>query len=233
MKVTYKKKSANFNQKLLCITHTDRSFHIERGNLNFLEKRYSDPNRLPPQEPFESLIPSIEHSPYLGSVTIWEFEENDIQKPNLLAHLQSNSYKPQHAIWFKERFWILGVELLEVYDSNFSLVAVIYDPWLAGGHTITPDGKGHLLVTCSASDSILLIDENTYGIISAYRMPESLYGFNYPLTREDSVVDHYIINDYQLTHVNCAWPWRNGFLVSSLIPGAIGLFNKKENIKNI
>jgi hypothetical protein len=55
-----------------------------------------------------------------------------------------------------------------------------------------------------------------------WRVPEDWFGRNYPIDRTSSVVEHYIDNDRQLTHVNSAWPWRGGLLVSLLIPGAIG-----------
>jgi hypothetical protein len=35
-----------------------------------------------------------------------------------------------------------------------------------------------------------------------------------------------VINDFQLTHINCAYPWRSGILVSTLIQGAIGWFDE-------
>lgn len=228
MKIIYKRRGANWQQNLLCITHSDRPVELELCNLNYLELRYSDPERLPPSQPFESLTTSIKHSPHLGEVTVWEFRDDNFRKPRLLLHLRPNNYKPQFAIWHQQQLWILGVEVLEVYDSNLSRLAVIRDPWLSGAHTIIPDQKGQLLVSCSASDSVLVIDQLTHKLVRALRMPNSLYGFNYHLSRTDSVVDHYIINDFQLTHINCAWPWRDGILVSTLIQGAIGKFNHDE-----
>ena len=102
------------------------------------------------------------------------------------------------------------------------------NPWLAGVHTILPDDCGRMLASCSASDSVLVIDEQAMSVVKALRMPEELYGHNYPLTRTSSVVDHYITNDLQTTHVNCAAPWRDGILTSSLIPGAIGWFDPED-----
>lgn len=206
---------------------------MDRCNLNFLELRFSRPDRLPPPKPFETLTPSSYHSAYLGDVTIWEFMDGDFGKPRLLAHLRPMDYKPQFAIWYKGRLWVLGPELLEVYDSTFSRLAVVTDPWLAGAHTIVPDERGHMLVSCSASDSVLIIDGDRYEVVRALRMPEWLYGFNYALSRMDSVVDHYIINDHQLTHINFAWPWRNGILVSTLIQGAIGWFDGIGNYEEL
>jgi hypothetical protein len=233
VKIEYRRRGGDWRQKLFCVTHTERPVEQNLCNLNFLELRYADPNRLPPAEPFEALLPSLSHSPYKGVVTIWEFVRGDVRKPRLLAHIRPMDYKPQFAIWYKQRLWILGIEVLEVYDSNFSRLAVVKDPWLSGAHTIVPDQKGHLLVSCSASDTVLIIDDEEYKVIQALRMPESLYGFNYPLSRTDSVVDHYIVNDYQLTHVNCAWPWHTGIIITTLIQGAIGWFDESGNYEEL
>jgi hypothetical protein len=61
------------------------------------------------------------------------------------------------------------------------------------------------------------------------RVPETIYGSNYPLSRDASTVDHYIDNDSQLTHINCAWPWNDGILVSNFIQGALGCFDANGN----
>ncbi len=233
MELIYRREGANWNQNLLCVSHTDRALHQERANLNFLELRYTNPNRLPPKEPFESLTPSIEHSPYLGAVSIWEFDGGSVQKPRLLAHFRPDRYKPQHVIWHKQRLWVLGIECLEVYDASFKLIKQVHDPWLAGAHTIAPDGKGRMILSCSGSDSVLLLDETSYKIVKALRLPEEIYGFNYPLKRTDSVYDHFIPNDGQLTHINCAWPWKDGILVSTLIQGAIGWFDEKDHYREL
>lgn len=235
IKVHYKRHCIDWNQKLLCVTHTDRPVQPDRCDLNFLEQRYSDPDRFPPTEPFETLLPSFQYSgmEYSGTVTVWEFIKGDFRKPRLLAYIRPTDYKPQFAIWYKQRLWILGLEILEVYNSDLSRIAVIEDPWLSGTHTIIPDQCGHLIVSCSASDSVLVIDEETYKVVQALRMPEKLYGVNYSLSRTDSLVEHYIHNDYQLTHINCAWPWRGGILVSTLIQGAIGWFDENQNYKEL
>jgi hypothetical protein len=170
-------------------------------------------------------------------VTIWEFVEGNFSKPRLLAHLRPDC-KPQHAIWYQQKLWILGVDRLEVYlfglvDKGLSLLKTIEDPWLSGAHTILPDGKGHVLLSCSASDSILSVDELTLEVVTALRLPEAIYGHNYALSRTDSVVEHYITNDFQLTHVNCAAPWHNGIVVSTLIHGAIGWFDSQGEYKEL
>jgi len=216
------------NRRYLCVTHSDRPASFEKCSLNYLEKRYEDPARLPPAQPFESLGPASDHSPYGGEVTIHAFERGtngEQPQTTLVARLRPGAFKPQHATWHDGRLWVLGAEHLDVYDAELRPVRRIADPWLAGGHTVVPDGAGRMLVSCSASDAVLAVDAQTLAVTAAHRIPESLYGRNYPLTREHSVVDHYITNDLQIGHVNCASPWRGGILVSSLIPGAIGWFD--------
>lgn len=209
-------------KRYLCITHSDRPASLDKCDLNYLETRFSRPDRLPPKEPFTSLLPSKAHSPFGGNITVHEIGHG--YETRLIALLRPDTYKPQHAVWHKGLLWVLSVEHIEVYDDTLQSVATIQDPWLAGGHTIAPDGRGSMLVSCSASDSVLQIDCDSFSPTKALRVPEVLYGRNYELRRTDSVIDHYITNDLQLAHVNAATAWREGILVSSLIPGAIGWF---------
>ena len=220
-------------RRLLCVTHTDRPTELENCSLNYLEHRFCAPGRLPPQEPFESLAPASTKSPYLGAITLWDIGDDGLTSPRLVGHFRPGGYKPQQGIWYQDNLWVVGVEQIVIYNPYLVPVDRIQDPWLAGGHTITPGERGALLVTCAASDSVLVIDAATRTVREALRLPEALYGQNYPLRRTDSVVEHFIVNDYQLTHVNCAWPWRGGILTSSLIPGAIGWFDRERNYKEL
>jgi len=56
-------------------------------------------------------------------------------------------------------------------------------------------------------------------------MPEEIYGRNYDLKLTDDTRMHYIRNDFQLTHINCASEFHDGYLVSALIQGLIGFFD--------
>lgn len=211
--------------RIFCITHSDRPASLDKCDLNYLEERYSRLDRLPPTEPFSSLAPSKAHSPFGGEISIYSISRSVHEPPRLIARLRPETFKPQHAVWDAGLLWVVGVEHVEIYGPDLKSIARVEDPWLAGGHTIASDGRGNMLVSCSASDSVIIIDSKAGRVIDALRMPEELYGRNYSLSRSDSVVDHYIINDAQLTHVNCAWPWKGGVLTSSLIPGALGWFS--------
>ena len=212
-------------RNLLCITHSDRPMEEPRCDINYLEARYASPIRLPPLRPFDDLRPSREFSPYLGSISLYDVGDDGRSTPALVCAFKPETYKPQHCLWDGHRLWVLGAEHIEVYDADLTSTREISDPWLAGAHTIAADGRGGFLVSCSASDSVLTVTAETGTVTGASRMPESLFGSNYPLGRQRSVVDHYIGNDEQLTHLNCAWPWHRGVLVSSLIQGAVGWFD--------
>ena len=221
------------NRPLLCVTHSDRPLHEPSCDINYLEMRYAAPDRLPPMASFQSLRPASEYSPYHGAVTLYHLGDAAAAAPQLVCAFRPPSFKPQHALWHEGHVWVLGTEQVAVYDADLRLIATVEDPWLAGGHTLAAAADGSMLVSCSASDSVLRIDGKTRTVTQVMRLPELLYGFNYGLKRSDSVVDHYITNDLQLTHVNCAWPWRDGVLVSSLIQGAIGWFDRRGRYREI
>jgi hypothetical protein len=46
-------------------------------------------------------------------------------------------------------------------------------------------------------------------------------------------VDHYVNNDLQLTHINCAWAWRGGIVISTLIQGALGWFDPQGQYQEL
>lgn len=217
---------------LFLVTHTERITDLDRCSLNFLEKRYERPNGIEALKPFESLPPLSSNTPYKGSVSVWAFRDRDWSRPEHVATLRPD-YKPQHAIWYGGRVWVLGVDRLEVYDSCLERLATVEDPWLADGHTVYHDGKGHLLLSCAGSDAVLFVDESSLKVTRACRMPDGRYGKNYALKRTDSVVDHFITNDNQITHVNAAYPWRGGVVVSTLAQGSIGWFSRWGRYREI
>ena len=69
----------------------------------------------------------------------------------------------------------------------------------------------------------MIVDLRKKVVTRRQRLPEALYGRNYDLSPIDSLQDHYIHNDLQLAHLNCAWPVADGSIyVSTLIQGDIG-----------
>jgi hypothetical protein len=80
-----------------------------------------------------------------------------------------------------------------------------------------------VLVSAAGSDAVLWVDLERGRVNKRWRLPEKLYGKNYDLTEEMSVQDHYIYNDIQLGHLNCAYPdSHGGCLISTLGQGDIG-----------
>lgn len=231
MRVIYRHKQANWNQKLLCVAHTSREFNPALCTLNAVDERLKKPERLNNKQPFESLSHIKTQRPYDGNITIWDFPNGDLRSPHLIAQIRPDS-KPQYASWYQHKLWILCDDVLEVYNTNLKLIKCIRDPWLAGTHTIVPDYKGHLIISCAASDSILFVDETSYEVVRAMRLPEEIYGANYSLSRTDSVVEHYIPFDLHLAHINGAWPQFDDVLISTW-RGAIGRFDKHGKYSEI
>ncbi|HEX9707403.1 MAG TPA: hypothetical protein VGA24_07150 [Steroidobacteraceae bacterium] len=221
------------SEMVLCITHSDRPVEADRCDANALQSRYTRPGRLPPTVPFRSLPHARTATPYGGAISVWDVGGSDFQDVALLAILRPRGYKPQHVIWHGDRLWVLGTELIEVYDESLRREALIEDNWLAGAHTIAPIDDDTLAVSASASDSVLMVDRRAMKVVDRFRIPDGVYGHNFDLRHDDSVVEHYVPNDLQLAHFNCAWPWRGGVLTTALIPGAIGFFDRSGSYREL
>lgn len=232
MKVHHLETAKHWQGKLFCVTHSTRLIEAHRYNPNFLGTRFG-PTRFSAAPPFAQLAPASAQDHYPGGqITVWKFDDEAHRQPRLVAHIEPE-YTPRHAMWHHGQLWVLGADILEVYNTAMRRTAVVEDPWLAGGHTIAPDGAGRFWVSCSGSDSVLGVDERSLQVVDALRVPESLYGHNYPLQRTDSVVDHFVPLDLQLTHINCAWPYKGGALISAFIQGAIGWFTPEGDYREL
>ena len=69
-------------------------------------------------------------------------------------------------------------------------------------------------------------------IVKRLGMPET-YGTGYKISPDDDLKRHFIPTDYQPTHINCAYPYDNGVIVTLLIQGAIGYFDNNESYREI
>jgi hypothetical protein len=65
------------------VTHSDRPTEPEYCALNYLEKRYDIPKRLPARVAFESLPHVSTQQPYTGTITVWQFRGQNY--PNILS----------------------------------------------------------------------------------------------------------------------------------------------------
>ncbi len=86
------------------------------------------------------------------------------------------------------------------------------------------------LLSCSASDALLILHLETGEIEKVLRMPADVYGHNYDLNDlrgETDLRRHYVGDEQQTTHVNAAHPFNGGrrAVVSTLIQGAVGVFD--------
>ncbi|MCE9590358.1 MAG: hypothetical protein K8S99_07525 [Planctomycetes bacterium] len=207
---------------LIGVTHSDRPLDFERCTVEFFNKRFGDPERLHNPPPFESLAPASAHSPYHGGATFWILDPEKPDRPTFVRHLNTG-YRVQHASTLGGRFLLGGTESVELVSFDGTPHWRASDPWMAGVHTVFHHA-GRIAVSCSASDSLIVLDAVTGAVTHALRLPPGRYGPGYDLTRDHDVREHYIVNDHQMTHVNCAWPSEEGIYVSTLIQGAVGLF---------
>lgn len=238
MKIEHKAKLAG----TLLVTHSGRITEPARCSVNHFTRRYRNPDRLDNIPNFEELPPEKVFQGYDGSVTFYNVFENDDGTIEL-ARLGNifKCDKIQHTVMLDERNILVGYESrLEVWEldksirqitklhkNNIKLKRIIEHPFFPGLHTIfnMPDGK--VILSCSASDAILIVDLDMGKVTNQIRMPADLYGSNYELTEGMDLREHYIHNDAQTTHINSACPSVDGskVVVSALIPGAIGEYH--------
>lgn len=211
-----------YKPRYLCFTHSSRPLDFSRSSRSFLHKRYSSPNRLENLPDFKSL--SNKNSPsWINNVTVWEMDILKLTKPNLI-HFLKKDYTANHAIVYDGKLIICGTTFLEICDLDANPIDRLSANWFAGGHTVYTSHKRELVVSCAASDALLVFNLKNKNLIKSYRMPKEFYGQNYNLKLKDNVRSHYINNDLQLTHLNCGYPVKDGYLVTAFIQGAVGLF---------
>jgi hypothetical protein len=106
----------------------------------------------------------------------------------------------------------------------------IDDNWFGGLHTVFAVNDDVCIVSSAGADAVLWVDLSARRVIRRWRLPAQLYGVNYELSPDMSVADHYIHNDIQLGHLNCAYPdGRGGCFISTLIQGDIGHVDQAGN----
>ena len=216
----------------LLLTHTSRSWDWTRCSRDFIAQRGADPNRLRNLPPFESLPPCQDHL-YSGGLSVLEVA-GDACATNVVARRCIDShFKIQHATLVGGRVVMCFENFLAVLPRLHETVEDINlrpgshwridDPWFSGLHTVFPVDDDVCIVSSSGADAVLWVDLRSRKVIRRWRLPAEIYGFNYDLTPSMSIVDHYIHNDIQLGHLNCAYPdGQGGCYVSTLFQGDIG-----------
>ena len=213
------------------LTHSTREMDFRQCDLNYLTNRYSGNGRLHNLPPLKELKDEYS-TDYLGSFSIWDL--SDLKKTPQLIFWKNKNFKVQQAKIQNNKLTLAGTAFLEIYNNftDNNPKKIVEHNMLAGSHLfeILPDGR--YVVSCSASDAILFFSSSGE-FLDYMRVPEDLYGRNYEFPTSLSLRRHYINNDLQLTHLNSVCPYKNGFLVSTLIQGDIGFFDENKNYKQI
>lgn len=215
------------------LTHSARVMDFARASLHALQRRYANPKRLAAPPPLATLPPEA-NPHYTGNITLWVWNPATESQPRFLELIRK-PYKAQHAILDGDELVVCGTCHLDIFpvcgDKELPKRTITH-PWFAGGHTVALDERGHYVVSCSGPDALLVFRRD--GTLErAWRVPADIYGRNYDLQADDDLRQHYIHNDLQLAHVNCGEPTPRGLLCTSLIPGAIGLFDPQGRYREI
>lgn len=212
------------------VSHTSRRWTPALGDRDYLVERYTKPGRLHDLPPFESLPPN--NAPYHGRLTLCRIEISPSAVTSRILQHYDSPEKIQHVC-------VAGGEIVVCFDSGLAVFARgegshvepipermerVADPWFGGLHTVVPgDDERTCLVSSSGADAILWLDVPRRKVVRRWRLPASRYGANYALDDTTWLRDHYISNDLQLGHLNCAAPdGRGGVFCSVLGQGDVG-----------
>ena len=225
----------------LLVTHSTRAFDAARGSADFIRNRYSGHERFAKAPPFESL-PSSSTQHYLhGAVSHFSLAISNAEVTLRPLRCLDSLELIEHAAIVDGKFVVCCNGFLCVLPSleypiagnefDVSSPFRIDDPWFSGLHSVIPTGKpNECLVSASGPDAVLWVDLLQRKVTRRLRLPENIYGLNYPLTEETSVHDHYIPNDFQLGHLNSAFPdGDRGCYLSTLGQGDVGHFDRDGN----
>lgn len=225
--------SALTTRFLVGVTHSDRPFDIDRCTSEFYKTRFGSPGRLLNVPPFFSLKPARAYVPYAGGASFWVYDPRMPDEPRLLCHFNPG-YRVQHAAPLGEHFLLAGPEFVELVSGDGQTLWHASDPWMAGVHTVFHH-NGRIAVSCSGSDAVVVLDATNGAVTHALRLPLGVYGGGggYLLERDHDVREHFIVNDHQMTHINCAWPCEEGIYISTLIHGVVGFFGWDSSYREL
>lgn len=209
----------------LALTHSSRRTNLARCSAEFLARRFGDPARLQRLPPFDSLPPP--QLLYSGAVSFFEILEDQGSLRWRLRGTIKHREKIQQVARLADGDLLVGYEHHVERWRSRRLIRRYEHPHLAGLHTVEPIDGDRAILSCSASDAVLVLNLGTGEVERTLRMPASRYGSNYDLTLEHDLRRHFIGDEQQTTHLNQAFPFDGGrrVLVSTLIQGAIGVFD--------
>jgi hypothetical protein len=214
----------------ILVSHSSRSWNAAQCDRRYLEGRYATPGRLDNPPPFDSLPPNA--APYHGLLSVLQLGLSPAGVAGRLLHHYESSEKIVHAA-------VLGDDVVVCFDAGLAVfarrpgieppeidperVVRIADPWFGGLHTVVPVDDRTCLVSSSGADAILWLDVPRREVVRRWRVPSERYGANYALDDTTWLSEHYIPNDLQLGHLNCAAPdGEGGAYFSMLGQGEIG-----------
>lgn len=212
------------------ISHSSRIWNAAQCDRAYIESRYAKPGRLNDLPAFDSLPRNA--APYHGLLSVLRLNLSPDTVTAQMRHHYVSPEKVVHAAVVGSNLVVCsdsgvavfaGVDDENVGHVDSSNVEQISDPWFGGLHTVIPVDGTVCLLSSSGADAILWLDLSRKAITKRWRLPESRYGVNYALDERMSLVEHYIPNDFQLGHLNCAAPdGSGGAFFSVLGQGDIG-----------
>lgn len=214
--------------KVLCVTHSDRTFLEARCEINFLQNRFPE-NRFENCFSTDAITGIREAVPYNGALTLWKIDETDYSLKFLKCYMPD--YKVQFASFDKKNLVIYGSDRIEILNTEFACLKTISGPHLVGGHTIHFDAEGYAWVNSAPGNKIMKVNIDTEEVVEMIRMP-SIYGNGINIDNKD-LRDYFIPTDLQPTHVNCAFPHKDSVYVTLWIQGAVGAYDADRNYNEI
>jgi hypothetical protein len=215
---------------LLTLTHSSRTSNLARCSVQFLTRRFGDPDRLRRLPPLAGLPPA--EVLYSGGVSFYRVLEDrgrvSLEPFGRVRHRD----RIQHVAFLGANDLLAGFEnrlerwrMRSPAGAGVEVVATYEHPHLVGLHTVEPLGEGRVALSCSTPDAVLVLDLASGEVERTLRLPAALYGQGYDLDGAD-LRRHAIPDEGQTTHVNAAHrDGGSGLVVSTLIQGAIGRFD--------
>jgi hypothetical protein len=224
---------------VLALTHSSRKTNLARCSVQFLTRRFADPERLRNLPPLDRLPPAA--ALYSGAVSFYRVlaDGGGGVRVAALGRLRSRD-RIQHValrgagellIGYEHRLerWRLSApidQLRRLTAAELAPAGRLEHPHLAGLHTVEPLADGRVAVACADADAVLVCDLERGAVERTLRLPAALYGQGYALAPDADLRRHAIPDEAQAAHLNAAHragPAR--LVVSTLIQGAIGAFD--------